>query len=225
MTKKPIEEKHEFIKFIKDLYTNEIQLNFDDYFELYFDGNKNEEMPAVQLAFPNNDYYFLCGKLSLVDCPRLYNWISNGKACCVRINNKELDSLRKAKMSEFVSVETSDSDYIIHMTDFEFRFHKEYNAKLSIPKIEDEYVLEIPKDKITDSQLFVISIDNDNLIFGTKDNCQILFEAANKNFEILFKKEATYSLQASPKDDNGFRIVAITASGEKCSLTQYFKTI
>ncbi len=84
---KQVKEYLEFIKFFKNLYADEIPLNFDEYFII-----TNIDGKTV-LHFPENKYCKITGTLDISSMPSFANWLQQ-KNSSVKINTEELDELR-----------------------------------------------------------------------------------------------------------------------------------
>lgn len=226
---KQVKEYLEFIKFFKNLYADEIPLNFDEYFIITnIDGK-------TALHFPENKYCKITGTLDISSMPSFANWLQQ-KNSSVKIDTEELDELRKLKMADFISVDYSDpnkyvisttnKDYIIERIDvvnYDFNFDFKYQA-------------DIPNEAM-DNTTIVFYINNSGEISLTQDvGSSVLLDAAiNKNFQIVFKEPSAEKVAkgaAQPKytiftteKQNGFRIVMVQCSGSVCTMKQYFRTI
>ena len=228
---KQTKEQLEFVKFFKNLYADEIPLNFDDYFII---SNNNGE---ITVHFPENKYYKIFGILDISEMPSFYEWLKR-KNSSVKIKSDDLDILRKIKMSDFVSVDYSDdSKYIINVTNSEIdSFVIERLDMIMVkPEFDFKYKFEVPND-VMDSITVVFYINNGVIGLEPTDNAEVLLDAAiNKNFQIVFKEPSEeklakgaqkpkYTIHTTEKI-NGFRVVMIECVGKHCTMKQYFRVI
>lgn len=214
MAKKKIDEKVELIKFIKSLYTDEIALNFEDYFSIVDSGNE-----TFYISFPNNKYCLLCGKIDMRDCTSFYNWLHDSNSE-VLVNNTTLDELRKRKLGDFQSLSVSDEKYSIELSDSFFELEKTPRT-FNPPKFHFINSIDIPANMFDGTTITVYENDSGLTFEPTQD---VVFDSAIKNINIIFKKNASYKLYVTDNVE-GFRIVMLEGAGEKCTLNQYFKVI
>ena len=225
---KQVKEHLEFIKFFKNLYSDEISLNFDDYFII---SNKDG---AITVYFPENKYCKIIGELDISSMPSFKSWLLR-KNSSVKIKSDELDELRKLKMSDFISVDyESDDSYYIYTNIKEYRIDR-MELTGNTPEFDFKYNFEIPNERM-DQSTITFYIDKDVISLEPSEASEVLLDAAiNKNFQIIFKepseekisKGATrprYTIHATDKE-NGFRIVMIQCSGSVCTMKQYFRVI
>jgi len=220
MAKKPIEEKHELVKFIKNLYTEEIQLNFAQYFEIY-----NKDGNIFNLNFPKSQYYRMDGTIDLSACPNFVEWMhkdSNGLVC---VDNAELDDLRKLKMSEFIDIEKDNDKYQINLTNNKFTLLKFTNDNKPFDLNQFTIQADIPESKLTESLITVYLTKDNQIVFDYDQDYTVLLDSSIKNIKVIFKKDAKYSIYATEPDENGFRYVAVEGKGELVTLRQYFRVI
>jgi hypothetical protein len=218
--KKEIEIQHEFIKFIKSLYSDEIQLNMMDSFDLSYNGKD------VELFFPKNKFFKMVGTLNIDEMPKFKEWFTQ-KESSLHFDNALLDDVRKKKMADFESVATTENKYTIKFTDgstYELKRNKPFMLTDTFDGLTFKYKVEIPVEKF-DKDVFVMYFKNEKILFKNMQDSEVLLDIAVKDFYNIFKKEAKYELSATDKNTDGFRYVKLTATGEKCSLTQYFKVI
>ena len=218
--KKEVEIQHEFIKFIKSLYSDEIQLNMMDSFDLSYNGKD------VELFFPKNKFFKMVGTLNIDEMPKFKDWFTQ-KESSLHFDNALLDDVRKKKMSDFESVATTENKYTIKFTDgstYELKRNKPFMLTDTFDGLTFKYKVEIPVEKFN-KDVFVMYFKNDKILFKNMQDSEVLLDIAVKDFYNIFKKEAKYELSATDKNADGFRYVKLTATGEKCSLTQYFKVI
>lgn len=218
--KKEIEIQHEFIKFIKSLYSDEIQLNMMDSFDLSYNGKD------VELFFPKNKFFKMVGTLNIDEMPKFKEWFTQ-KESSLHFDNALLDDVRKKKMADFESVATTENKYTIKFTDgstYELKRDKPIMLTDTFDGLTFKYKVEIPVEKFN-KDVFVMHFKNDKILFKNMQDSEVLLDIAVKDFYNIFKKEAKYELSATDKNTDGFRYVKLTATGEKCSLTQYFKVI
>ena len=218
--KKEIEIQHEFIKFIKSLYSDEIQLNMMDSFDLSYNGKD------VELFFPKNKFFKMVGILNIDEMPKFKEWFTQ-KESSLHFDNALLDDVRKKKMADFESVATTENKYTIKFTDgstYELKRDKPIMLTDTFDGLTFKYKVEIPVEKFN-KDVFVMYFKNDKILFKNMQDSEVLLDIAVKDFYNIFKKEAKYELSATDKNTDGFRYVKLTATGEKCSLTQYFKVI
>ena len=218
--KKEIEIQHEFIKFIKSLYSDEIQLNMMDSFDLSYNGKD------VELFFPKNKFFKMVGTLNIDEMPKFKEWFTQ-KESSLHFDNALLDDVRKKKMADFESVATTENKYTIKFTDgstYELKRDKPIMLTDTFDGLTFKYKVEIPVEKFN-KDVFVMYFKNDKILFKNMQDSEVLLDIAVKDFYNIFKKEAKYELSATDKNTDGFRYVKLTATGEKCSLTQYFKVI
>jgi len=218
--KKEVEIQHEFIKFIKSLYSDEIQLNMMDSFDLSYNGKD------VELFFPKNKFFKMVGTLNIDEMPKFKEWFTQ-KESSLHFDNALLDDVRKKKMSDFESVATTENKYTIKFTDgstYELKRNKPFMLTDTFDGLTFKYKVEIPVEKFN-KDVFVMYFKNDKILFKNMQDSEVLLDIAVKDFYNIFKKEAKYELSATDKNADGFRYVKLTATGEKCSLTQYFKVI
>lgn len=220
MAKKEISNKHELVKFIKNLYTEEIQLNFDRYFDIWYNDEK------FILEFPTYNYYHMCGEIDLSSCQSLADWIKQSPYPA-RIMNCDLDEMRKRKLGDFVDLVIDEDKYCIKFVNDEtFEIRKVKDMEYKQPEYDFKYSAQIPNEFITDRSLLTVYLDNGIVEFDElNDDAQILLETAIKNLKLIFKKDARYDVFVTEKDVDGFRIAAIKATGTICKLTQYFRVI
>ena len=208
--KKEIEIQHEFIKFIKSLYSDEISYNGKD----------------VELFFPKNKFFKMVGTLNIDEMPKFKEWFTQ-KESSLHFDNALLDDVRKKKMADFESVATTENKYTIKFTDgstYELKRDKPIMLTDTFDGLTFKYKVEIPVEKFN-KDVFVMHFKNDKILFKNMQDSEVLLDIAVKDFYNIFKKEAKYELSATDKNTDGFRYVKLTATGEKCSLTQYFKVI
>jgi len=218
--KKEVEIQHEFIKFIKSLYSDEIQLNMMDSFDLSYNGKD------VELFFPKNKFFKMVGTLNIDEMPKFKEWFTQ-KESSLHLDNALLEDVRKKKMSDFESVATTENKYTIKFTDgstYELKRNKPFMLTDTFDGLTFKYKVEIPVEKFN-KDVFVMYFKNDKILFKNMQDSEVLLDIAVKDFYNIFKKEAKYELSATDKNADGFRYVKLTATGEKCSLTQYFKVI
>lgn len=218
--KKEVEIQHEFIKFIKSLYSDEIQLNMMDSFDLSYNGKD------VELFFPKNKFFKMVGTLNIDEMPKFKEWFTQ-KESSLHFDNALLDDVRKKKMADFESVATTENKYTIKFTDgstYELKRDKPIMLTDTFDGLTFKYKVEIPVEKFN-KDVFVMYFKNDKILFKNMQDSEVLLDIAVKDFYNIFKKEAKYELSATDKNTDGFRYVKLTATGEKCSLTQYFKVI
>ena len=228
---KQVKEQLEFVKYFKNLYSDEIPLNFDEYFILTNVDGK------VTVHFPENKYYKIFGILDISEMPSFCNWFKT-KNSSVKINADELDILRKIKMADFVSVDYSDpSKYVIKVTNSEIdEFVIERLDMIMLdPNFEFKYHADIPNEEM-DQTTIVFYINNGIISLEPTDNAEVLLDAAiNKNLQLVFKEPSEekiekgalrpkYTIHSTEKKD-GFRIVMIQCVGKHCTLKQYFRVI
>ena len=228
---KQVKEQLEFVKFFKNLYSDEIPLNFDDYFII---SNNNGR---ITVHFPENKYYKIFGILDISEIPTFYNWLKL-KISSVKIRSDELDVLRKIKMSDFESVDYSDeSKYVIKVTNSEIDEFviERLDMVMLEPSFEFKYQYDIPNEAM-DSTTIVFYINNGVISLEPSDNAEVLLDAAiNKNFQIVFKEPSEeklskgafkpkYTIHATEKV-NGFRVIMLECVGKHCTMKQYFRVI
>lgn len=215
--KKEIEIQHEFIKFIQTLYKDEIQLNMMDSFDISNDGTD------VSIFFPKNKYFKMVGTLNLDTAPKLKEWFLK-KPSSIHIDNNVLDEVRKRKMGDFVSVDTTDDTYSINFTDGKTFTLTRSNPFKLMDTFDFKYNVEIPAERLNKNVL-TLYFKNGKILFKNMQESEVLFDIAVKSIQNVFKKDATYKLYATDKNDEGFRFVMLEAKGNMCSLSQYFKVI
>lgn len=216
----------EFIKYFKNFYTTNIQLNAGDWFAIYYDPNDGYEKD-VRVYLPTDKDSKLMGTIDLSSCPSLDEWFRR-KGGSVIFDNGVLDDLRKRKLGDFVGVDYSDDSKIV----VEVRAESgdgtdkiEFVKKGDIPKpIEYDFIydIDIPAETL-DNPLIVVGIKDGKLTMNRDDMVERVFDSPVKNLANIFKKDATYRLKATEEDDDGYRKIAFIGKGSQCELTQYFK--
>lgn len=215
-------ELTEFIKFWKSFYTNYIQLNFGTYFILNYKDNKTE------LLFPGDSYFKINGTIILDEMPDFYTWLSSSE-CSVKINNDELDALRKIKLGSFTAVDHDDQSYTISYKDpdDETKINKfvlvkeKYILNNDFNNYKFIYSIDVPDEEISSSSI-IVSLKNNALYFGESDN--IVVDVPTKVLLNIFKKNATYNMYITDTDGE-FRYTKFEAKSDKCIINQYFKVI
>lgn len=223
MAKKPIESKHELVKFIKNLYTEEVQLNFDESFTVSPITGSN----LLKLSFPKNSYYFLEGTIDMSECTTFYNWLVHSETpSSVTINNNELDDMRKEKLSDFENLTMTDTGYKVSVLNRDYVFEKVQKTDNSDYNFDFKFKTEIPNSLLDESVLTIYFKESTGeFAFSNFEGAEVLFDCAVKNIKVLFKKGGKYKIYTTTKDDNGFRTVMIEGKGQLCTLKQYFKVI
>lgn len=226
---KQVKDQLEFVKFFKNLYGDEIALNFDDYFMI----TNNEG--RITIHFPDNKYYRIIGTLDISSMPSFANWLKI-KNSSVKIDTAELDELRKLKMADFISVDYSDKDnYVIKTTSKNYTFHR-LDIMAVLPAFEFKHCFEIPNEAMDNSTIVFYIDDTGKISLEPSEKASVLLDAAiNKNFQIIFKEPSEEKLAKGaikPKytiftteKENGFRVVMVQGSGSLCTLKQYFRVI
>ena len=232
--KKAIEEKLEFKKFIKDFYSDYIQLNFTDYFILKYDGKD------INIFFPNTNIYKIFGIINLDNAPNFKDWIISLNSA-VKIYNSDLDNFRKAKISDVLSLEKNDSEYSIkYLLNGEEKIFSIKKIDFDVPQLNISFnkYKNIPLSVLFNEDVLTVFEDNDDINFGFEVNKNIIFEFVIKELQVIFKpaklnkngelsrSEAQYTFFISEADNSGMRYVKI--SGEIpniCKLEQIFKVI
>ena len=161
-----------------------------------------------------------------MEMPKFKEWFTQ-KESSLHFDNALLDDVRKKKMADFESVATTENKYTIKFTDgstYELKRDKPIMLTDTFDGLTFKYKVEIPVEKFN-KDVFVMHFKNDKILFKNMQDSEVLLDIAVKDFYNIFKKEAKYELSATDKNTDGFRYVKLTATGEKCSLTQYFKVI
>lgn len=218
--KKEIEIQHEFIKYIKSLYSDEIQLNMMDAFDLSYDGKE------ISLFFPKNKFFRMVGTLNIDEMPKFKEWFIK-KQSSVHFDNALLDAVRKKKMGDFESVSTDDDTYTIKFTDgttFTLTRSNPFVLTDTFDGLEFKYSVEIPVERFN-RDVLLLYFKNDKILFKNMQDSEVLFDIPVKDLYNIFKKEAKYTVYATDRNSDGFRYIKLTAAGDKCTLSQYFKVI
>ena len=226
MAKKATTEELEFIKFIKKFYKNNIQLNFDSYFILNYNNNK------VQILFPKNKIYRMNGFINISNCPIFMEWLTKSE-CSVKVNNEELDLLRKAKVKDILSLTKTDNEYdikfLINNEEHHFILKKD-KVITNTTNVSFIKSLNIPKEKFDENILIIYEKEDGELTLD--ETTKIVFENPIKNLNIIFKKtknqeeEPIYSILLSDNiNENNIKIAAIKGENSNITMFQYFKVI
>lgn len=222
MAKKPVETKHEFIKFIKKLFTVDFGLSskLSETFSMFALDDK------IFITFPKKQFYFMNGLINLDLAPKFKEWLEQNKGKKVTFITSNVDDLRKTKLGDFESVEYNESFKIKTV-------EKEYDFKLEELETDDycqlnnvEYETVIKPEYLEKSILQVYLLNN-NLIFDRPDTpAKMILDTSVRNIKIVLKKEEnSYYLKIGEMDENNTRLVQITATGVYCTLNQFFRVI
>lgn len=216
----------EFIKYFKNFYASNIQLNAGDWFAIYYDPNEGYEKD-VRVQMPTDKDSLLMGTIDLSSCPALDEWFRR-KGGRVTFDNEVLDGLRKRKLGDFVGVDYSD-DYKIVVEvvaeSGEGTEKIEFIKRGGIPRpieCDFRYEIDIPAEAL-DNPILVVGIKDGKLTMSRDEMEERIFDSPVKNLANIFKKDATYKLRATEEDEDGYRRIAFIGKGTQCELTQYFK--
>ncbi len=215
----------DFVKYFKNLYSTNIQLNIGDWFMIYYDPHEGYDND-VRVYVPTDRNSKLQGTIDLSACPAFDEWMRR-KGGGVIFDNEVLDALRKKKMSELVGIDYAD-DYKFIVTvakeDGDGTEDITFEKRGGIPRpveCDFKYEIDIPAEAL-EKPLLVVGIKDGKPTLDRVGIDERIFDSPVKNLDNVFKKDAKYVLKATERDAGGFRRIAFTGKGTQCELTQYF---
>lgn len=215
-----------FIKLLKDIYKEEMQLNIGDSFVLGSKGGNDF------VSFPGlSTVSVVIGSIDLSEAKAVKDWL-NEKDCQAEFKNSDIDELRKTKISSFIRTGFKGDELHIVTSD-ENAAEKDHvftRTTLSQKEVgigEAEYSTAISADLLQDPMLNVYKKKGENaLTFDKSEAESTIVNIPTKSIEITMKKDAEYSLSIGKTNPDGIsRLVELRAKTKRLDMRQYFRVV